>query len=824
MIELKTIEALASEALDLSATELERQLAQHPQGGALLGEVAAEYHELRTLKDLMGKIAEKERGLRGVNIVSALATHRFGDRLQYDQSQVLRFLNEIRTRAYGRAVYLRRVGDGELRSWRIAQANYGFPEVGVINRLSRVAQMLASVDVGDDVRLPNGDECEVLGIAHFERHMGNELLHNYQNFRSMDLAASELDFIASDLAATFSIRLDELKALLKGESLPERPTAVVARGADEALGAHFYTRTTELQEELLQRESSGLLVVLGVAGSGKTSVALGRAKVLCDRTKEEGEDEPDFFRPETAVGFVLSAQLSTYLAHAKNALNLHDMPVREYRELRNGMFNNRQIDHGGYTFASLDVEPTRAIEGRMAWLAAADIAVAEEVADRLLSAVEALPGEGDPGRRRAPTARARTPEQREALAGIWHTFTLDIERIVDGLLRDEAARPFRLEALAARIDDARARFATALEASLAWKGADNSESRQNVRSSVRERIVRAIRITDAYASAVASKAFRTTLLGRLGGSDDGAVARASERLAGKRLSETDVDVLLALIHVLSIGYQGRKDRDPISHIDESEYYSQVFIDEFQDFTEVQLFLMGEQADPRRRAITVVGDFCQQLTTGGKRDLATCFPHSSPEERRENLLLENKRQLGRLARLSQRFREVVLGEPPPAEPIAFAETGQIARLLCVKGAEEVESELLSEILRIDREQSLAVVCPSREVAEKLHTALRDELSEQFRESRLSQQADLTRRYYVHFTTALEAKGLEFDAVIVPHLERFDLDNAVHANGSYVAVSRPRASLTLIAVSRMLDERIKRLAQEGLLAVVEAPAAG
>ncbi|WP_352833768.1 ATP-binding domain-containing protein [Mesorhizobium sp. M0664] len=47
-----------------------------------------------------------------------------------------------------------------------------------------------------------------------------------------------------------------------------------------------------------------------------------------------------------------------------------------------------------------------------------------------------------------------------------------------------------------------------------------------------------------------------------------------------------------------------------------------------------------------------------------------------------------------------------------------------------------------------------------------------------------------RFHTHFTTPVEAKGLEFDVVVIPNLASYDGSDAVGRNSLYVAVSRPR----------------------------------
>lgn len=361
--------------------------------------------------------------------------------------------------------------------------------------------------------------------------------------------------------------------------------------------------------------------------------------------------------------------------------------------------------------------------------------------------------------------------------------------------RERTTGRLRVEGLALRLDEPRARFAQELEADASWTGPRNRELRQNVRSALRERIIRALRLTDAYSTALNTTSLATELVGAGVPKRDveAAVAAANACVKDRKLSDGAVDALLVIAHSMSLGYAGRQDRDPISHLAQPAFYSQVFIDEYQDFTEVQLHLMGEQADPRRHAVTIVGDLQQQLCAARTLDLRACF-QADDDERAPVVLLENKRQTGPLARLSQYFRETVLGDVPTETP-AFPIDGPLPRLARVD-ADGVAAAIEEEVVSLPRGASVAVICGTREIAERLERELRDMLTAQFRETRFSTHSDLTRRFFVHFTTALDAKGLEFDAAVVPLLE--GTQDATALNAVYVALSRPRRHLTIIAV--------------------------
>lgn len=772
--------------------------------------VARALEELSILEKLIRLVDDKERALRGRNLNEVVFNPRAFETVRDHAYDTLRALHELRTKAFGKVVAARSPETGEIRTWRVPQANFGFPDVGVVNRQAALAQQLVSANLGDEVTIPKG-RYEVIAVAYLERfadRVGHEA-----NFRRMDLADHRLPSVAmlEDLEQTVAVRRDELRrVLLQGgvvADVGEAEAPDVQREDAERLSAQFYIRTTKAQEALLRRPSYGLVVVLGVAGSGKTSVALGRTKVLCDRGPDDGEEEPTFFRPNTAVGFVLNEQLATYLGKACANLALFDMKIREYRDLREELIRTRSLDVGGLDRAP--ERPTHPIESSMRWVAALDEAMAFALADALEKAVADPPQERESARKQVAP---RTPQQQKALEDKWSDLRQGISTVASWLRRERSTGGPRVEGLASRLDEPRARFAEQLEADASWTGSKNRELRQNVRNALRERIVRALRLTDAYATAVNSDVFTTTLAaaGVPKGDADAARTLALACVKDRKLSDAAVDALLVIAHAMSLGYAGRQDRDPISHLAQPAFYSQVFIDEFQDFTEVQIHLMGGQANPKRRAVTMVGDLQQQVRTARSIDVSACFPASTDDERVPVVLLENKRQTGPLGRLSQLYRERVLGDVPSEAP-EFPEDGPRPRFLQVT-ADEVAAAVEDEIVNLPRGASVAVICGTRQVAERLERELRDSLTGQFRETRFSEHNDLTRRFFVHFTTALDAKGLEFDAAIVPLVER--APDVTALNAVYVALSRPRRHLTIVAASSAV-EPFEGWARDGLL---------
>jgi predicted ribonuclease YlaK len=246
--------------------------------------IAQAIKELEVSARLVRLVVEKERSLRGRTLDDKVIN--LGNGVARDNApETIRALHELRTGAFGKVVELRDTVTGEPRTLRVAQANIGFPaEVGVLNRLAPVAQQLASAGLGDEITTPKGTY-EVLAVAYLEGFTPGPST----DFERMDLLDTRIRGISTleRLRSAVETRRDELRrAILEGRRVVpvgEVEAPAVRRTDAERLSTRFYTRTTKLQEELMQRPSRGLLVVHGVAGSGKTSIALGRTKMLCDR-------------------------------------------------------------------------------------------------------------------------------------------------------------------------------------------------------------------------------------------------------------------------------------------------------------------------------------------------------------------------------------------------------------------------------------------------------------------------------------------------------------------------------------------------------------
>jgi formate dehydrogenase maturation protein FdhE len=273
------------------------------------------------------------------------------------------------------------------------------------------------------------------------------------------------------------------------------------------------------------------------------------------------------------------------------------------------------------------------------------------------------------------------------------------------------------------------------------------------------------------------------------------------QLCEKKLAAEDIDLLLCLAHLVGRGFEGSP-----APLKTPAYYQCVFIDEVQDFTEQQIYLMAEQAKPDYKAVTAVGDIAQKLHHGSQIDIRACFPGMTVAHVQ---LTENLRQLNEpgLAWFSACFRAIFQDGLVGSQP-----TGELLKRLTdnaghVRGPEfesyddlaESDDLVIKLLRRVPTSQTAAVILPDSDTAASTHQRLRSALAAAFIETELSEKVDLSRRHVRHFTSVTHAKGLEFDVVLVPYLESYDLEDRAQVNRLYVALTRARKRLILLSAN-------------------------
>jgi hypothetical protein len=525
----------------------------------------------------------------------------------------------------------------------------------------------------------------VLEVTLLERHTEAALVANLDNFAAgvfgIDAKNAPLARI-DDLRAWVSTIRERITDTIETRQSNEEEIAdspgvqAIAEDSKTALSDRFYMDPLAAQEEIMSAPAEGHMLVEGVAGSGKTSVALGRSAMVCLERTDSGQATR--FRPETGIGYVLSDQLVSYLgALLRGNLNLEKMPVQSYFALRQRLIGIRELLPRGVRRADPASGAQDPVVGSAAWFTAVEEMAAARILGMLLTGLPTDPR----GLLQSPSSAVSeqhwtaitSVDPRKLKVDLWAEFRRRLPSAFG--VRSSRDVPHLAGALEA-IDVVRATFADSLEKLSPWDSPKLRDDRRKISARIRALIEESFAYTDRYFEVISEPGFRACFDRHQGVASTpfdpksvaAAVDAASSRVTARSLSNADIDVLLMVAHSAAEGYRGRDSAKPIGRLAELPYHSHVFIDEVQDFSEVQVRLMAAQADPRYRSVTAVGDFSQRLTRGGLGGIGRSG--LSLDGSRSIFLGWNKRQTAPLHAFARSFRMEVQrdlrpcqGEPP-----------------------------------------------------------------------------------------------------------------------------------------------------------------
>jgi hypothetical protein len=340
------------------------------------------------------------------NTVLSLQEHRYARLKAYE---------ELAHSCYGRTVSGTEANEGNRPrgpfTFRITQANIGYPEKGcfVIARNSALASELVTAQPGDerDVATPTKDRFfNVSEVRTFDGPVSLRSPNQEPNFRLMSLRAVGLGtpVVLEDLRGAVDALL--VPAQSDDQQLSESASSEVdsawlsnwygtylGDSEEISLSHQFFTRTTTGQERALNNPR-GLTFVEGIAGAGKTSVALGRLKYFANFSTGEETDRHGLqnapatdFSPVGMVGFVLSPSLKRYLKETANALDLARLPIKDFEEFRTDLSGRYGIAD---RFRRVKGE-VAAIRSRISWLRGLDAAMARAAAASLRGVLNRAP-------------------------------------------------------------------------------------------------------------------------------------------------------------------------------------------------------------------------------------------------------------------------------------------------------------------------------------------------------------------------------------------------------------------------------------------------
>lgn len=743
------------------------------------------------------------------------------------QRTLLQGYKEIARNAYGRTIIGQEVDEYDKPkgtfNYRITQGNVSFIKDGisVLNRNSPVASELITAEPGDDrsaeirgdFRYFLIDETRNVDgpsnlLSSTERPNFQFISINTKTTSGSPIVGKNIRLISQYNPVVTSVLVD-IKTTEPFET-PDTKTdfwlsdwSGISLNESEAqsLGHQFFTRTSPKQEAALNRPR-GLTYVEGIAGAGKTSVALGRLKFFANFST--GENLSDYrlqnssiedFSPEKMSGFVLSHSLKQYLRDTAIELDLPRLPIRDFDEFRVYLAKEFRVND----FIRTRRSPTHLCRSQINWIYGFDAIMARAVGEAI---------KGFIARRRSESAPLPS-----------------LEHLADRLLNSvPKARNFNLLALGNAIveavwtDEQEANEASTKQEEEDIRRRLSNPNQRNERARALERIQQrrskatltptARRLlADLNPSAIFKAALEKEYCGDLmlsafsnNADRKDEILEAIEEIRlyleevdeDKRtvLPETDTLTVIALSALIGLDWEyDTSQADSINYVFNIRRHNAIFIDEVQDFTEVQIFLMGLTAHHTYHQVTVAGDIKQLLHKDGCANFSDLFPLIPQNMVNNSIFLDkNYRQREPLSIFSNLFRSKIQGDNrvTPANGIKCPSLQYVDYTVLKKAVSKA-------LKTIPTDATIAFIHPDQSSAKFFCELFSDSIEQEHRRARVSDRESLTRRYDVHFTTALEAKGLEFDVVVIPDFSIFRCDTELGRNSAYVAISRAKNAL-------------------------------
>ncbi|MCI0159040.1 AAA family ATPase [Leifsonia shinshuensis] len=222
--------------------------------------------------------------------------------------------------------------------------------------------------------------------------------------------------------------------------------------------------------------------------------------------------------------------------------------------------------------------------------------------------------------------------------------------------------------------------------------------------------------------------------------------------------------------------------------DRSWTYGHVVVDEAQELSPMQWRVLVRRCP--MKSFTIVGDIAQVASAAGATSWDEALRPSFKDAWRLEELTVNYRTPAQITREAERIaRDAGL----PITPTRAVREGDwpIRRVAAqADGLPEAVAQAVAHDRGIDRDGTLAVIATATDV-EAVAAAVRG----RFGDDAARGAAGLTRPISV--LTGYEAKGLEFDAVVLADPHALAAESVRGAASLYVAMTRPTQRLTLVA---------------------------
>lgn len=528
------------------------------------------------------------------------------------------------------------------------------------------------------------------------------------------------------------------------------------------------------QFDLITRPDSGVVVIHGGAGSGKTTVGLHRVAYLSFQA-------PNRFAPDKMMVVVFNVALASYISRVLPALGVDGVPVRVYADWASAL---RRAHVPGLPVEYSDDTPTAVARlkkhpGLLHVLETWVGQEAERFGRQLDEALGEAPG-GDHVRRAWSAANGLPLEMRARMLGAWAAGEQDVDR-----MPKEPPLPSLRPVVERFVSRVRART-TDVRGAWSEVMTDRAALRAGFRSYADDVTEEEIETLVSWCSSRLTDRVNAHELGQMradsaatresheGDDDENGESSQDDSFVGADGLRVDADVdvgldreddaiLLRLYQIL---------RGPLFQIGSVKpgakrsaamplRYEHLFIDEAQDLSPVDLKVLVETTTARR-SITLAGDTAQRLMLdNGFSDWRTVLGdlgigHVALEPLR--LSYRSTHQILEVARHA--LGPLADPEPPlavrsgaPVELHRFPEAGAAVAFL---------AEALRDLARAEPRASIALIARYPSQAALFYQGLsRAEVPN----LRLVRDQDFSFRPGVDVTDVRQVKGLEFDYVVL-----------------------------------------------------------
>jgi DNA helicase II / ATP-dependent DNA helicase PcrA len=527
------------------------------------------------------------------------------------------------------------------------------------------------------------------------------------------------------------------------------------------------------QFELITRPDSGLVVIQGGAGSGKTTIGLHRLAYLTFH-------DPRRFRADRMLVVVFNEALARYISQVLPALGIEGVATRTYEtwaeRLRAANFPNLPAIYHEDTpsaVTKLKKHPAllRAIDERVA-------SMEQDVETELERAIERGNGERDGAALESwQKTRGRAPYHRLHALSTWvqgergRALSTDARVALERVLRANLRRAKDAVWFWADLITDRSALERMLErhAPGAFTAAELTRAHNWCAARVGKLVVELEDADEAEATAPARAQKRQKVRERRPAARDAASGEGFEGPGGEhdhgvdgheldelaKLDREDDTLLLRIAQRLhgSLKRPG-KAKEPL-------VYEHVLVDEAQDLSPVELAVVTSSVS-KAQSVTFAGDVSQRLMLDNGfsnwktvlGDLGLSHVEVEPlrlSYRSTEEIIEFARAV--LGPLAPQEEGQATRSGAPVELFGFAHSGEAAGLL---------SESLRELMQSEPRASVAVIARYPEQADLYYDAL---LKAEVNGLRRISQQDFPFKPGIDVTDVRQVKGLEFDYVVL-----------------------------------------------------------